>query len=80
MVTYIETKYTLEIAKRFWLSQDYKRIEVPIYEIILRDQKSKKVLNERRVHHNEILTHVEDILPLHFNQIKSPIKQEFNLS
>ena len=79
MVIHIETKYTLEIAKRFWLSQDYKQLEVPIYEIILRDQRSKKVLTERRVHRNEILTHVEDMLPLHFSQIKSLITQEFNL-
>lgn len=80
MVIYIETKFSLKIAKRFWLSQDYKRIEVPIYEITLRDQISNKVLGERRVHRDEILTHVEDMLPLYFNQIKNQIIKELSLS
>jgi hypothetical protein len=80
MVIFIETKFTLEIAKRFWLSQDYNRLEVPIYEIILRDQRSKEVLAERRVHQDEVLTHVEDMLPLYFNQIKNQIIKELNLN
>jgi hypothetical protein len=80
MVIHIETKYTLEIAKRFWLSEDHKPLKVLLYEIRLSDSISRKVLTERQVHRDEILSHVEDILPTYFNQIKSLIKQEFNLS
>jgi hypothetical protein len=79
MVIHIETKYTLEIAKRFWLSEDHKPLKVLLYEIRLSDSISRKVLTERQVHRDEILSHVEDILPTYFNQIKSLIKQEFNL-
>lgn len=80
MVIYIETKYTLEIAKRFWLSQDYNQIEVPIYVIKLSDQRSNQPLVERRVHQDEILEHIEDMLPNHYNQIKNQIIKELNLN
>lgn len=80
MVIYIETKYTLEIAKRFWLSQDYNPIEVPIYVIKLSDQRSNEPLIERRVHQDEILEHIEYMLPNHYNQIKNQIIKELNLN
>jgi hypothetical protein len=80
MVIYIETKYTLEIAKRFWLSQDYNQIEVPLYVIKLSDQRSNRLFVELRVHRDEILTHIEDILPLYYNQIKNQIIKELNLN
>jgi hypothetical protein len=80
MVIFIETKFTLEIAKRFWLSQDYNQIQVPIYVIKLSDQRSNETLAERRVHQDEILNHVEDMLPLYYNQIKNQIVKELNLN
>jgi hypothetical protein len=80
MVIYIETKYILQIANRYWLSEDHKPLEVLLYEIRLSDLISKKVLTERIVHKDEILSHVEDILPVYYNQIKNQIKQQFNLS
>jgi hypothetical protein len=80
MVIYIENKFTLQIAKRYWLSEDHKPLKVLLYEIRLSDSISKKVLTERQVHRDEILSHVEDILPVYYNQLKNQIKKEFNLS
>ena len=43
-------------------------------------QRSKKILQERRVYEDEILHHVKDILPNHFNLIQNQIKSQLNLN
>jgi hypothetical protein len=80
MIIYIENKFALEIAKRLWLSEDHKPLKVLLYGITLKDALSNKIYTERLVHKDEILTHVEDILPNYYNQIKNQIKQELNLN
>jgi hypothetical protein len=80
MTIHIETKFTLEIRGCHWVSSDFNQLIVKLYDIVLRDQRSKKILQERRVYEDEILHHVKDILPNHFNLIQNQIKSQLNLN
>lgn len=80
MIIHIETKFTLEIRGCHWVSSDYNQLIVKLYDIVLRDQRSKQILQERRVHQDEILGHVEEMLPTHYNHIQNQIKSELKLS
>jgi hypothetical protein len=80
MRIHIETKFTLEIRGCHWVSSDFNQIIVKLYDITLYDQRSKEILQERRVHECEILDHVQDILPNHFNYIQNQIKSQLKLN
>lgn len=79
MIVFIETKFTLEIIPCHYITSDFVGITTELYAISLKDQRSKKELTHRLVHQDEILNHVEEMLPTHYNQIKNQIKSEFNL-
>jgi hypothetical protein len=80
MIIFIEEKYALEIAKRFWLPSEKLPLKTMTYQVILKDARSKAELNKQvLLHGDEILSHVKDILPQYFTQIKEQIKQELNL-
>lgn len=80
MIIHIETKFTLEIRGCHWVSSDFNEIIVKLYDVALRDQRSKQILQERRVHEREILHYVEEILPNYLNHIQNQIKSELKLS
>jgi uncharacterized lipoprotein YajG len=79
MLLFIETKFTLEITPCHYCPSIYRGTITKLYSITLRDQRSKKELAHRLVHSDEILSHVEEILPLYSQQIQNQIKSEFKL-
>ena len=79
MLLFIETKFTLEIKPCYYTTSDFVGITTKLYAITLKDQRSKKELAHRLVHQDEILNHVEEMLPNYYNQIKNEIKSELNL-
>jgi len=79
MLIYIEQKYTLEISECFWCTSEFRGVLVKLYRIALYDQRSKVLLSDIRVHQDEILNQIIEILPNHYLQIKNQIKAELNL-
>jgi hypothetical protein len=79
MIIYIETKYKLEITECFWSTSEFRGTLVKLYRIGLYDQRSKAELHDLRVHRDEILHHINELLPNYYLQIRNEIKAKFNL-
>ena len=79
MLIFIESKFTLEITPCHYCTSAFRGTITKLYAVTLRDQRSKKELAHRLVSQDEILHHVEEILPIYSNQITNQIKSEFNL-
>jgi len=80
MIIYIEQKYKLEITECFWCTSEFRGVLVKLYRIALYDQRSNELLSDIRVHEDEILHHLNDILPNYYLMIRNEIKSKLKLN